>query len=870
MRATASAPSLAATAACAAALAAGGCATLHPAPGAVPAPPAAAVAAACPWVRSDAPIASRVGQVVAALTLDEKIRLVHGVPGTAYAGYVPGIPRLCIPALTLHDGPGGVADGLAGVTQLPAPVAIAATWDTSLARAYGAVIGEEERGKGANVNLGPTVNIVRDPRWGRAFETYGEDPYLTGQLAAAEIRGVQGQGVLAQVKHWVVYNQETYRNTPADDVIVDRRTLHEIYMPQFETAIRDGGASSVMCAYSTINGTWACENAYTLDSVLRGSWRFPGFVTSDWGATHSSAASADHGLDMQMPDSSHFGAALAAAVLAGQVPASRLDDMVSRILTQEFRFGLFGRAPTGAPADTVTDSAHAAFARDAAARGIVLLRNSRVILPLGTSTARSIAVIGDDAGRGAMSGGGGSAAVVAPYVVTPFEGIAKRAGAGVAVRYARGTLPPNGPLPPVPSQVLAPASGAGHGLSAEFFNNMTLAGPPVATRVDSTPDADWHDRPPAPGVNADKWSARWTGTLTAPVTGLYTLSVTSDDGSRLLLNGALRIDNWRDQAPVTMTDTVTLTAGQAVPIEVDFYQDAGGDSLGLGWRTPDQPSLLAEAVALARASDVAVVFASDFESEGEDLAGIGLPGGQDALIAAVAAANPNTIVVLNTGSAVAMPWVDSVAAVLEAWYPGQEDGNAVAAVLFGDVNPAAKLPVTFPRSLADVPAATPAQWPGAGGVVRYSEGLQVGYRWYQARKVAPLYPFGFGLSYTRFRFANLRVGRRGRVVTVGADVTNAGSRAGADVVQLYVGAPAATGEPPEQLKGFRRVELAAGETAHVTFELDPAAFAQWDGSAGGWIVGAGDYTIGVGDSSNDLPLTAAVTPEPGPLGTEAP
>ena len=825
----------------------------------------AAAADSCPWVRSTAPVATRVGQVVSALTLDEKIQLVHGSGGTPYAGYVPGIPRLCVPALKLHDGPGGVADGLAGVTQLPAPVAVAASWDTAVARAYGTVIGTEEWGKGANVNLGPTVNIVRDPRFGRAFETYGEDPFLTGQIAAAEIQGVQGQGVMAQVKHWVAYNQETFRNTPADDVIVDRRALHEIYMTQFETAVGSGGASSAMCSYSTINGTWACANAWSQDTVLKGRWHFSGFVTSDWGATHSTVPSAVGGLDMQMPDSSYFGAALKAAVLAGQVPASRLDDMVARILTQEFRFGLFEREQAGTPASVVTTEPHAAFARHAAEQGTVLLKNTGGLLPLGG--VHSIAVIGASGGKDAMSGGGGSAAVVAPYVVTPFEAILKRAGSGVAVRYAQGTLPTSGSLPAVPAQVLAPSAGGGHGLTVQYFNNMTLAGDPVVTRVDSSIGGDWHDQPPAEGVTADKWSARWTGTLTAPVTGEYTFSLTSDDGSRLLVNGVRIIDNWRDQAPTTELGTVSMTAGQVVPIAIDFYQNAGGDFLGFGWRVPAGGSLLDEAVALARSSDVAVVFASDFETEGADLADLTLPGGQDRLIGAVAAANPRTIVVLNTGSAVELPWIDSVAAVLEAWYPGQEDGNAVAAVLFGDVNPAAKLPVTFPRRLADVPAAAPDRWPGVDGRVRYAEGLEVGYRWYQARSVAPLFPFGFGLSYTTFRFANLRVSRgAGRTVVVRADVTNTGSREGAEVVQVYVGHPAPDSEPPWQLKAFRKVSLAPGETRHVTFALGPRAFAHWDRAVGDWVVSAGRYRIGVGDSSADLPLQSQVALQRGGSG----
>ncbi len=835
-----------------------------------PAAPAtrASAADACPWVHSTAPIAARVAQVVSVMTLDEKIQLVHGASGSGYVGYVPAIPRLCIPALKMQDGPGGVADGMSGVTQLPAPVAVAASWDTSVARVYGAVIADEEWGKGANVNLGPTVNIVRDPRWGRAFETYGEDPFLTGQVAAAEIQGVQGQGVLAQVKHWAAYNQETFRNTPADDVIIARRTLHEIYMPQFETAVRQGGASSVMCSYSTINGTYACEDGYTQDTVLKGRWRFPGFITSDWGATHSTAAAANNGLDVQMPDTSYFGAALKAAVLAGQVPASRLDDMVGRILTEEFRFHLFDREQTGGPSAVVTSDQHAAVARSVAEQGTVLLRNAGGVLPLNTAAVHSIAVIGADAGPDAMTGGGGSAAVVAPYVVTPFQGIAQRAGSAVEVRYAQGAVSPGAALPAVPPEYLTPSSGGGRGLTAQFYNNMTLSGAPVLIRVDSAVAADWHDRSPGQGVNANQWSARWTGTITAPATGEYTFSLTSDDGSRLFVNGALTIDNWRNQGPTTETGSVALTAGQAVQIEVDYYQAGGGDSVSLGWRVPSQTSLLDQAVALARSSDVAVVFASDFETEGADLTSIDLPGEQNQLIRAVAAANPNTIVVLHTGSAVTMPWLDSVKAVVEAWYPGQEDGHAVASVLFGDINPSGKLPVTFPKSLADVPAASAAQWPGVGGQVQYSEGLDVGYRWYDAKGIAPRFPFGFGLSYTTFRFGNLRISKGlGRSVRVSADITNTGRRSGADVVQLYVGAPASTGEPPWQLKGFEKVQVAPGQTRHLTFELAATAFAQWDTTANGWVVGAGAYRIGIGDSSADLPLRADVTPRSGPVGT---
>src|SRR5215831_19154910 len=346
--------------------------------------------AGCPWVHSAAPVAARVARVLGQMTLDDKIAMVDGVGfsfGTAgYVGHIAANPRLCIPGLNLEDGPQGVADGVPGVTQLPAPVALAAAFDPALARAYGTVVGSEERGKGADVNLGPTVNIVRDPRWGRAFETYGEDPYLAGQTAAGFIGGVQGQGVLSQVKHWAVYNQETSRNTPADDAIISQRAMHEIYMPQFEAAVKQARAASVMCSYSTINGQYACENSDIL-GVLKQQWHYPGFVASDWGATHSTVPSALAGLDMQMPGgqgfgTDYYGQPLKQAVQAGQVPMATLDGMVSRILTEMFRFNLFADPPTGSLTATVTTATHARVGRQVAEDGTVLLKNAGGILPL--------------------------------------------------------------------------------------------------------------------------------------------------------------------------------------------------------------------------------------------------------------------------------------------------------------------------------------------------------------------------------------------------------------------------------------------------------------------------------------------------------
>jgi beta-glucosidase len=818
----------------------------------------ATAAATCPWVHSRAPVATRVGQVLAQMTLDDKIAMVDGVgfsTGTAgYVGHIAANPRLCIPGLNLEDGPQGVADNVPGVTQLPAPVALAAAFDPALAREYGSVVGGEERGKGADVNLGPTVNIVRDPRWGRAFEAYGEDPYLSGQTAVGYIDGVQAQGVLSQVKHLAVYNQETNRNTPADDAIISQRTMREIYLPQFAAAVTQARAASVMCSYSTINGEYACQNSEILTRILKQQWRFPGFVTSDWGATHSTVASANAGLDMQMPGgqgfgTDYYGAPLKQAVQAGQVPMATLDTMVSRILTEMFRFNLFANPPAGSLTNTVTTSAHARTGQRVAETGTVLLKNDQNVLPL--RPRRSVALIGADAGRYALTSGGGSAGVIAPYVVTPQQGITQRGHqSGVAVTYSQGDVPVSGALDPVP------ASAFPGNLTATYYNNTTQTGTPAATGTVPDINLSWNGKSPAPGVNAAGWSARFTGPITLPAAGTYDLSLAFTGQASVTIDGKQVIPSQSQFGGVARA-AVDLPAG-TTSLEVDYADTIpiGTDALTLGWAPPQTPSLLQQAVQAAKRADVAVVFASDFETEGADLATIDLPPSENQLISAVAAANPDTVVVLNTGDAVTMPWIQSVKGVIEAWYPGQDDGNEIAAVLFGDVNPSGKLPVTFPRSLAQVPASTPAQWPGVDGTVQYSEGLLVGYRWYTTRHIAPLFPFGSGLSYTTFAFSHLTVRPgRGQTVTVTAGITNTGSRTGADVAQLYVGDPAATGEPAEQLKGFQRVTLAPGQTRQVSFTLDRGAFAWWNGQ---WTVTPGRYALMVGDSSAHLPLTESV------------
>jgi beta-glucosidase len=670
-------------------------------------------AAQRPWMNTALPPEQRANLLIQQMTLDEKITMLHGVspiPIKGYVGYVPPNARLGIPALKLADGRAGVGNGAKDVTLLPAPIAAAASWDPALMNRFGRVLGEEQWRKGTNVALAPSIDVIRVPQWGRSFESYGEDPFFNGQMAIAEITGIQSQGPIADENMYLTMNQED--NRMKEDSVVDERTMEEIYLPPFEAATKDAGVGTAMCAYVKTNGVYSCESSHLLQDLLKKQLGFEGWVMSDWGATHSTADSANHGLDQEMPDDKFYGTALKQAVGKGEVSTVVLDEHVRRILVPMFRQGLFDKEQTGDWMANVRSAEHDAFSRRLAEEGTVLLKNEGNILPL--TGGGSIAVIGMAGGTKPKVEGGGSSAVEAPYVVSPLDGIRKRAGDGVSVAYA--------------------------------------------------------------------------------------------DGSNL-----------------------------------------------------------AKAASVARAANIAVVFASTEETEGDDRKNLLLPGNQDRLIATVAEANRNTIVVLDTGGPVLMPWLEHVRGVIEAWYPGQEDGNAIAAILYGDVNPAAKLPLTFPRSETAVPTASPKRWPGLNGVSTYEERLQVGYRWYDATKTAPLFPFGYGLSYTTFRLSRLGISPRrwsaesGGTVQVAVDVTNTGKRDGAEVVQVYVEQPPTNGEPPRQLRAFEKVELKAGETKRVALPLEKRSFSVYDTTAGQWVSPAGTYRVMAGTSSRDLPLSSTIT-----------
>ena len=816
------------------------------------------LASASQAARPKKPI-DRANALLAQMTREEKIALA--------ANGAAGVPRLGIPGISASDGPDGIREGAPGATAFPAAVTVAASWDRTLAETYGTAVGAEASGKAFNVLFGPTINILRIPEWGRGGETLTEDPYLAGQIAAAEIRGVQSQHVIAQVKHFAANNQEIQRVgnplgspplSPAIDVQVSERALQEIYFPAFKAAVQEGGAASVMCAYPRVNGVYPCQSSHLLLDTLKNGWGFSGYVGPDaLSAVRDTRAAIDAGTDnFQLG-----GTGVPAARVIPQIPDDRLDDMVRRILTAMYGVGLFDHPSTGTPTAVVSTPEHRDLAVQIAQAGAVLLKNDGGALPLGPEV-RSIAVIGYDAGPGTQTIVGGSASVRGGPVVTPLTAITSRAGQGVTVTHADGTLGVV-PLSAVPADVLAPSSGTGPGLLGTYYASMDLSGSPIAAFVSPTLDA----------VNAlakGAFSARWTGSIVPPLDGDYRFSVRYSGVVRLFIDGRLvargdseGLDGILPGAPaVTAQGTATLSANVPASIVVEYSlgSSIAGSRVQLGW-SPPPPALRDEAVAAASAADAAIVFVNDVTYEGMDRTSLSLPGDQDALVAAVAAANPRTIVVLHTAGPVLMPWLAAVAGVVEAWYPGEQSGTAIAGVLFGDVEPGGRLPMTFPASEDQGPATDPTQYPGVDGTVHYDEGIDVGYRWYDRAGQTPLFPFGYGLSYTPFTLDRPRVVRRHGRWRVSVRVTNTGDRTGTAVVQLYVRFPDAADEPPSQLRGFGKVELRAGKRKRVAkMLLDASSFSTWSTAENRWTVVPGRYELRAGTSSRDLtaPVTVSV------------
>ena len=798
--------------------------------------------------RAQGEIESRISGIVKQMTLQEKISMLGG---TGFAS--KPLPRLGVPSLNMTDGPVGVRWQKS--TAFPASIAMGATWDPPLIRRLGEALGLEAKAKGRNMLLGPCININRVPVGGRSFESFGEDPYLMSRMAVEYIKGVQSQKVIACAKHFAANNQEFERTTI--DEKVDERTLREIYLPAFKAAVVEGGALSVMSAYNKLNGHWCSENSSLLTGILKNEWGFSGFVVSDWGAVHSTVPTANAGLDIEMPHGDFLNdSLLLPAVKDGRVSESVIDDKITRMLRVMYASGLF-EPPHSREIAPVDSPGHGSLARAVESAGIVLLKNRNSLLPIDPSRVHSIAVIGPNAAA-ARTGGGGSAFVTAFYGVSPLEGITRRGAGNIAIRSAPGCLMA-GDILPIESTALRPPSAPEGmtGLRGEYFANQEFRGIPALTRIDRQVNFDWGGEAPGGGLPSDHFSVRWTGSIVPPETGDFVLSIRSDDGSRLYVNGELFIDDWGNHAGVTKSRPIRLEKGKEIGVKLEYYENDGGANVQLGWQ-PLHADLLARAVELAKQCDLAVVCVgntNEIETEGVDRASISLPPGQDELVEAVAGANVRTVVVLTTGSPVLMPWVDRVDGILQAWFGGQEEGNALADVLFGDVNPSGKLPVTFLKSWEDTPAL--ASYPGREGKTEYAEGIFVGYRFYDREKKEVLFPFGHGLSYTTFSYGPLSVsspaGRSKYAREVRLEVTNSGTRAGEEVVQIYVSdRHAPVPRPPAELKGFRKVSLAPGEKKTVLLPLDESSFAYFDAAAKRWTVAPGTFEVLAGSSSRDI------------------
>ncbi|WP_449396945.1 glycoside hydrolase family 3 C-terminal domain-containing protein [Devosia riboflavina] len=797
------------------------------------------------------------------MTLEEKVSILSGEDFWS----VPAVERLGIGKLRVTDGPNGARGGgslIGGVksASFPVGIAIGATWNVPLVEEIGAALADEVKSKGAHMLLAPTVNIHRSVTNGRNFECYSEDPFLSAELAVGYITGLQGQGIGATIKHFVGNESEIERTTMSSEI--DERSLREIYLIPFEWAVKKAGTWGVMSSYNRLNGTFTSEHNWLLTTVLRNEWGYDGIVMSDWFGSHSTAETVNAGLDLEMPGPARDrGQKLIDAVNSGEVSSETLDKRVAAMLRLMGRVGsLDDHRPHQEQANDRPE--HRALIRRAGAEAAVLLKNNGA-LPLKPESR--IAVIGPNAKRAQIMGGG-SAQLNAHYRVSPWEGLVAQLGED-QLTYAVGCG--NDRFEPLLRGTL----------TVEYFDNEKLTGEPVHVGTQEDAQAFWIGNVADGKVDPLHFSARVRATYRPEKSGTHRVGIYSAGFAKVFVDGKLVADAWTnwtkgrtffEEGCDEVVGTIDLEAGRTYDVTIEFatkdFATLGLAAFACGIGLPLGDADITEAVRAARNSDVAVVFIGrngEWDTEGSDLPGIELPGRQNELVAAVAQANPNTIVVLQTGGPIEMPWISSVRAVLQAWYPGQEAGNAIADVLTGTAEPGGRLPQTFPVRWSDNPAHSQDRevYPGLEGKVRYEEGIFVGYRHYDRLGMTPLYPFGFGLGYTTFSVSDLTVDdsafEADGNVTATVTVTNTGPRAGSTVVQLYVSdTESSSPRPAKELKAFAKVALEPGESRQVTLTLDARSFAFFRAEAKHWLVESGDFTLRVGQSSADLPLTATI------------
>jgi beta-glucosidase len=796
-------------------------------------------------------VEKRVDAILKKMTLEEKIDTLGGVDSF----YIRANPRLGLPELKMADGPFGIRASDPSTTYA-AGIALAASWDVDLAERVGTMLGRDARARGVHFLLAPAVNIYRAPLCGRNFEYFGEDPWLASRMAVAYIKGVQSQGVSATIKHFLGNNSEIDRHHTSSEI--DERTMREIYLPTFEAAVREAQVGAIMVSYNLVNGVHMTEHQHLVHNLVKQEWGFDGIVMSDWDATYDGVAAANAGLDLEMPSGKFMNrATLIPAIKHGQVSLATIDDKIRRILRTAIRFGWLDREQTD-PTWPLFPAEGRALALETARASMVLLKNQGDWLPLDKAKIKSVAVIGPDAYPAVPVGGGSAQA--SPFVAVSYlQGLVDYLAGSATVTWTRGLVPSNEIFE---TTVFATAAtGRQLGLRAEYFDNPSLAGTPSLTRVDEHVSFSW-DRPnPWPTGKASAGSARWTGYFIPTTSGAYRFVANSYglNQYRLFVDGKPVLDRTAQAQPIGLA-TLKLKAGQAYAIRLEYVHRDHHARLGMGVR---KVSDLIEPAAktLAAAADIAVVLAGfdpSNEGEGADRT-FELPAGQDQLIDLVRAANKNTVVVITSGGGVDMTrWVDSIRAIVQAFYPGQEGGTALAQLLFGDFSPSGKLPATFERRFEDS-AAFRSYAPQADKKIPYSEGVFLGYRHFDRVKTKPLFPFGHGLSYTTFKYSGLTVTpavmSESGLVTVAFDVSNTGKREGAEVTQVYVSdGHAPLPRPVKELKGFARVSLKPSQTKRVQITLDRRALSYFDEAAQQWKAEPGDFEVLVGSSAQHIEL----------------
>lgn len=806
-------------------------------------------------------IDERADAITRQMTLDQKIDLIGGVDGF----YIRGYEQLGWPRLRMADGPMGVRN-FGPSTAYPAGIALAATWDPEMAKEIGTGLGRDARAKGVNFLLGPGVNIYRAPMNGRNFEYFGEDPFLGARIAVGYVEGVQSQGVIATIKHFMGNNSEFDRHRINSQI--DERTLREIYLPIFEAAVKEAKVGAVMDSYNLVNGEHMTQNGILNTDVLKKDWGFKGIVMSDWSATYDGVAAANGGLDLEMPSGQFMNrTTLLPAIQSGKVSLATIDDKVTRIVRTAIEFGFLDRPQTELNIPRYNEEDRV-VALKGAEESIVLLKNKGNLLPLDPARIKTIAVLGPDA-YPAVPVGGGSAAVEPFNSVSYLEGISNFLGTRGKVLYEPGLVSPDEIMDR--TQFTVDAAGKEPGLRGEYFNSADFSGTPVV-RTDWRVNFKWTGES-LQGAASGGTSIRWTGYYTPATTGAYCwlLNAAGHDAAKLFIDGKL-VHEWvPSDARGPAWAELPMVAGQRYAVRYEFVIGSvwGQQLVGLGAIAAND-LVTPEAKKVASAADAAVVcvgFNPSSESEGSDRT-FALPFGQDVLVQAIQAANPKTIVVLTAGgSADVTKWIDRVPAFLQGWYSGQEAGRALPKILFGEVNPSGHLPISFERRWADNPVHD-SYYPNAPkNTVIYKEGVFVGYRGYEQSGIKPLFPFGYGLSYTTFSFKDLKIApespKCGEDVTVSFDVTNTGSRAGAAVAQLYLGNPTASvPRPLKELKGFSRIALQPGETRRVTLALDPRAMSFFDVTRDAWNQEPGKFIVYVGQSSEDTALQGDYTVAP--------